>query len=148
MADNNDPSPLAGEGGARTRERVGGRGGATRAHAKAMRSDQTAAEKRLWSILRAKRLAGFKFKRQVPVDHYIADFVSFERRVIIEADGSQHLDSASDQTRDAYLEGEGFRILRFWNSDILKNPDGVAEAILAALETPLSQPLSRKGREE
>ena len=140
-------SPLAGEGVPRARQRVGGRGGATHTHAKIMRSNQTEAEKRLWSILRAKRLGKYKFKRQVPLNHYIADFVNFEHRLIIEADGSQHLDSAHDKRRDAYLKAQDFRIVRFWNSDILKNSEGVAEAILAALETPLSKPLSRKGRE-
>ena len=143
----NCPSPLAGEGGARARERVGGRGGELRERAKAMRSHQTEAERKLWSILRVKRLAQCKFKRQVPIDHYIVDFVSFRHRLIVEADGSQHLESAHDAERDAYLRGQDFEVVRFWNSDILRNPSGVAEAILAALETPLSKPLSRKGRE-
>ena len=79
-----------------------------------------------------------KFKRQVPIDDYIVDFVNFRARLIVEADGSQHLDSRYDAKRDAYLKDQNFRVLRFWNSDILNNGSRVAEAILAALETPLS----------
>ena len=141
-----NPSPLPVEGGARARERVGGRGGELRQYAKSMRSNPTDAESRLWTILRGKRLATHKFKRQVPIDDYIVDFVNFGARLIVEADGSQHLDSRYDTKRDAYLRDQGFRILRFWNSDILKNSNGVATAILAALETPLSN-LSPAGGE-
>ena len=102
-----------------------------------MRSDPTDAERRLWTILRAKRLAGYKFKRQVPIDHYIADFVCLRHSLIVEADGGQHGEDV-DRRRDAYLKAQGFRILRFWNNDILTNEQGVAEAILNALSpTPL-----------
>jgi very-short-patch-repair endonuclease len=92
------PSPLAGEGGARARQSVGGRGGSpTRqellARAKWMRANPTDAEKRLWSMLRNKRFTGYKFKRQVVIDWYIADFVNFDQRVIVEADGGQHAES-------------------------------------------------------
>ncbi len=127
-----NPSPLVGEGGAR-RAAVGGRGGAALANAKAMRKAPTEAERKLWSILRGKRLAGFKFKRQQPIGRYIVDFASLTHRLIVETDGSQHLDSAHDAQRDAFLRGEGFRIVRVWNSDALNNPEGVAEAIFAAL---------------
>ncbi|WP_081590462.1 endonuclease domain-containing protein [Blastomonas sp. AAP53] len=105
-----------------------------RRRAKAMRSEPTDAELKLWQILRGKRLAGFKFKRQVPVDRYIADFVCFSRRLIIEADGSQHVDSEYDTQRDAYLRSQGFEIMRFSNYDILTNDEGVAEMILAVLD--------------
>ncbi|WP_298018891.1 DUF559 domain-containing protein [uncultured Parasphingopyxis sp.] len=127
------PSPLAGEGGARARQRVGGRGDELRERAKQMRCNPTDAERRVWSLLRAKRLAEFKFKRQVVIDRYIVDFVNFRHRVIIEADGSQHAESTYDTERDAYLRVQGFAVLRFWNNEILNNPNGVAEAILAAL---------------
>ncbi len=83
-------------------------------------------------MLRAGRLNGLKFKRQVPLDGYILDFVCFEIRLIIEADGSQHAASESDARRDAHFASEGYRTLRFWNSDILANPDGVYAAIAAA----------------
>jgi very-short-patch-repair endonuclease len=135
-----NPSPLAGEGGARA-EGVGGRGGAPSksdllARAKWMRANPTDAEKRLWAILRAKRLSGFKFKRQVVIDWYIVDFVNFGLRLIIEADGSQHAESEYDLRRDAYLKRLGFNILRFWNSDVLQHSNAVAETIWHALQTP------------
>ncbi|WP_422343770.1 endonuclease domain-containing protein [Parasphingorhabdus sp.] len=107
-----------------------------RRRAKSMRSEPTEAETKLWTILRAKRLGGYKFRQQVPIDHYIGDFVCFARKLIVEADGSQHAENSYDEKRDSYLKAEGFQILRFWNNDILNNPDGVAEAILAALKTP------------
>jgi very-short-patch-repair endonuclease len=138
------PSPLAGEGLGR-----GGRPVAL-ARAKRMRSEPTEAERALWQLLRAKRFVGYKFKRQVPIDRYIVDFVCFANRLIIEADGSQHAESDYDADRDAYLTGQGFRVLRFWNNDILTSTEGVSEAIWAALRdeasTPSPQPLSRKGR--
>ncbi len=134
------PSPLAGEGGARA-EGVGGRGGLPSrklllTRAKWMRANPTDAEKRLWSILRAKRLCDYKFKRQVIIDWYIADFVNFEYRVIVEADGSQHADNKYDEKRDAYLENQGFKVIRFWNSDALKETGAVVDAILHALTSP------------
>ena len=101
-----------------------------------MRLNPTEAEKQLWAILRAKRLAGFKFKRQVIIDSYIVDFISFDHRLIVEADGSQHAESEYDKRRDAYLEKQGFSALRFWNSDILKDSDAVAETIWHALQSP------------
>jgi very-short-patch-repair endonuclease len=108
-----------------------------------MRSEPTPAEHRLWQILRAKRLAGYKFKRQLPIDHYIADFVCVQRRVIVEADGGQHSGSRSDERRDAYLKAQGFSILRFWNNDIFENEEGVLTSILDALAAPLPARLQR-----
>jgi len=99
-----------------------------------MRQTPTDAEHRLWQILRAKRLAGYKFKRQVPIDHYIVDFVCLRHRLIVEADGSQHC-ARADGRRDAYLRGQGFCILRFWNNDIFAHEEGVLTAILSALDT-------------
>lgn len=110
-----------------------------------MRSAPTDAERRLWQILRAKRLEAYKFKRQVPIDHYIVDFVCLARRLIIEADGGQH-SAEGDAKRSAYLKRQGFRILRFWNSDILGNEDGVVEVILEALASPLPNPSPAEGR--
>ena len=97
-----------------------------------MRSTATDAERRLWAMLRAGRLGGLKFRRQVPIDGYIADFVCFEARLIVEADGGQHADSAQDAARDAHFTMAGFRTLRLWNNEILTNPDGAARAILEA----------------
>jgi very-short-patch-repair endonuclease len=123
--------------------------------ARAMRSTPTDAERRLWSILRAGRLEGLRWRRQEIIDDlYIADFICFEHRLIVEADGGQHAENAYDTDRDAYLTAQGFRILRFWNNDVLENSQGVAEAILDAIDSsgaqtradPTPQPLSRKGR--
>lgn len=152
------PSPLAGEGGARRRQAVGGRGRAL-ARAREMRKNPTEAERRLWSLLRAKRLAGWKWKRQQSLGRYIVDFVCLEARLIIEADGSQHIDSAYDATRDAWIKAQGFSILRFYNNDILADTDAVATAILSALtaaagasspaaRTPLPSPPPQGGREQ
>jgi very-short-patch-repair endonuclease len=155
-----DPSPLAGEGGARA-EGVGGRGGGfytpdhqLHAHhklmterTKAMRREPTEAETRLWLLLRAKRLGGSKWRNQVNFeDRYIADFVCFAHRLIVEADGGQHSENSHDKQRDRWLETQGFRVQRFWNNDILANSEGVASMILDALETtpsPRSASLSR-----
>ncbi len=85
-------------------------------------------------------MAGAKFKRQEQIGNYIVDFVCFGARLVVEADGSQHADSEADQTRDLWLGSQGFRILRFWNNDILSEAEAVAEAILAALQPPLPNP--------
>jgi very-short-patch-repair endonuclease len=100
-----------------------------RSFAKTMRSNSTDAERRLWGMLRGGRLDGLKFKRQVPIDRYIADFVCFEARLIVEADGGQHAESATDKARDAHFAASGFRTLRFWNADILRHSEGVAAEI-------------------
>ena len=93
--------------------------------AKALRTNSTDAERKLWSLLRGGRLSGLKFKRQVPQDGYILDFVCFEARIIVEVDGGQHAGSISDQVRDAHFRAAGFRTLRFWNNDVLNSPEGV-----------------------
>ena len=129
-----NPSPISGEGGAR-RAAVGGRGRAL-ARAREMRKHPTEAERRLWSLLRNHRLATTKWKRQQQIGRYIVDFVCFEARLIVEADGSQHIDNADDATRDAWLRAQGFRLLRFYNNDILAEPQSVLTAILTALQAP------------
>ncbi len=110
--------------------------------AKAMRSAPTDAEHRLWSILRGKGLAGYKFKRQQPIGSFIVDFICIRHGLIIEADGGQH-SSQADAGRDAFLNARGFRILRFWNNDILTNEEGVATSILDALRSPLPNSLPK-----
>lgn len=139
-------SPLVGEEGAR-RAAVGRRGG-TRdllPLAKRMRREPTEAEAKLWSMLRAGRLGGLKFKRQEQLGDYIVDFVCFGSRLIIEADGSQHAENASDAARDAWMQAQGFRVIRFWNNDILENPEGVASVILDAAQPPLPNPSPARG---
>jgi very-short-patch-repair endonuclease len=111
-----------------------------------MRSEATDAEHRLWQLLRAHRFAGHKFRRHVPIDYYIADFVCFARRLIIELDGGQHADSTSDERRDTYLRQQGFSVLRIWNNDIFGNEEGVAGLILSALAAPpLPNPSPARG---
>jgi very-short-patch-repair endonuclease len=97
-----------------------------------MRADATKAENVLWQALRSRQLEGLKFKRQVPLDGYILDFVCFEARLIIEVDGSQHADSLQDGVRDRHFEGQGFRVLRFWNDEVERNTDAVCSGILQA----------------
>ena len=96
----------------------------------------TDAERRLWSALRAKRFESFKFRRQVPVGKYVADFLCFEHRLIVEVDGSQHFDSVRDAIRDRWLDEQGFGILRLWNREVLLDLDGALLSILAALKQP------------
>ena len=93
----------------------------------------TDAERRLWYHLRAHRFDGHKFKRQVPVGPYIVDFACLGRKLVVEVDGGQHADDQRDVRRDEYLRNEGFRVLRFWNNDVLQNTRGVLEVILDAL---------------
>ncbi|MGQ0698110.1 MAG: endonuclease domain-containing protein [Panacagrimonas sp.] len=97
--------------------------------AKSLRQNMTDAESLLWRHLRAHRLDGQKFRRQQPIGPYVVDFVHFGARVIVEADGGQHNDNAHDRERDAWLVGEGFKVMRFWNTDILKDTDAVLAAI-------------------
>ena len=89
-------------------------------------------------MLRNRRFVNYKFRRQLPLGHYIVDFICLDARLIIEADGSQHAESAYDGVRDAYLQAQGFRILRLWNHDILADPDAVLDAVWAALHEVVS----------
>ncbi|MBN9334814.1 MAG: endonuclease domain-containing protein [Devosia sp.] len=98
-----------------------------------MRREPTEAELKLWLLLRNRRFAAFKFRLQVPIGPYIADFVCYSARVIIEADGSQHAENLHDAKRDAELRRRGFHLLRLWNNDILARPDDVSETIWATL---------------
>ena len=108
--------------------------------AKHLRKTMTDAEHRLWRHLRAHRFDHFKFRRQQPLGPYVVDFVSFSERLIIEADGGQHNAKRSDRERDAWLVQEGFRVLRFWNHDILQNTPVVLDAIWLALKSVPSPP--------
>lgn len=134
-------SPLVGEEGAR-RAAVGRREGTRNLLplAKKMRREPTEAEAKLWSMVRGSRLDGLKFKRQEQLGDYIVDFVCFGARLIVEADGGQHAEIDHDTIRDAWLKEQGFRVLRFWNNDILGNPDGVARIISDAARPPLPNP--------
>src|SRR3954453_21846299 len=118
----------------------------TRVHARALRRDLTEAERLIWNALRAHRLNGVSFRRQTPVGPYIVRFLCHEAKLIIELDGGQHfepLHEKRDARRDAYLQGEGFRVLRFNNHDVMTNRDGVLEVIVAALQSAPSPTLPR-----
>ncbi|PSF14306.1 DNA (cytosine-5-)-methyltransferase [Marinobacter fuscus] len=102
--------------------------------AKQLRKNMTEAEKRLWFHLRAYRLNGKRFRRQQPLGPYIVDFIHFGSKIIVEADGSQHHQSETDQVRDEWLRSRGYKVLRFWNHDILKQLDVVLSVIYEAVE--------------
>lgn len=126
-------------------ERAGVSGAVERA--RVLRQAQTDAEGRLWSKLRERRLQGAKFRRQHPVGRYIVDFCCPERGLVIELDGSQHAEQAeADNERSAFLAAQGYRVLRFWDSEVLVETDGVLEAIRRALVDPHPGPLPVKGR--
>jgi very-short-patch-repair endonuclease len=99
--------------------------------ARKLRATQTDAELRLWSRLRRKQLDGSRFRRQHPLGNYVVDFFCAEAKLIIEADGGQHAEESA--TRANWLEARGYRVIRFWNNDVLGNSDGVVQTILEAL---------------
>ncbi len=105
-----------------------------RRRARGLRVRMTDAERKLWFALRDRRFAGFKFRRQVPIGRFIVDFVCFERRLVIEVDGGQHADSVADQKRDRWLAANEFRVMRFWNNDVLGNLEGVTVLLAEVLQ--------------
>ena len=108
-----------------------------KSYAQDLRNNATDAERRLWGHLRRRQLGGFKFRRQRPIGRYICDFVCLEASVVIELDGSQHVvDVPYDANRDAFLQSAGYRVLRFWNGDVLARTDSVVETIFEALYRP------------
>jgi very-short-patch-repair endonuclease len=107
--------------------------------ARRLRRNQTDAERVIWFRLRDRRLNGLKFKRQVPVDKYVVDFLCTEARLIIELDGGQHA-TRDESNRTAILESMGYLVLRFWNNDVLSNTDGVLEEILNAANRHPQEP--------
>jgi very-short-patch-repair endonuclease len=103
--------------------------------ARHLRNNLTDAERRLWHELKRRQIAGVKFRRQQPIGHFIVDFVCFERRVIVEVDGGQHAEQIHhDEQRTRWLEAQGYRVLRFWNNDVLANTEAVAQAVLDDVE--------------
>jgi very-short-patch-repair endonuclease len=149
-----NPSPLAGEGAARQR-RGAGEGALTLTKAaRELRSRMTDAERKLWFALKDRRFAAFKFRRQVPVGRYIADFLCFESRLVVEVDGGQHAESVRDVERDDWFARNEFRVMRFWNNDVLQNlegvltGDGVEQDPSPVVSLALDATLSRKGRGE
>ncbi len=105
--------------------------------ARELRQRQTEAERILWFKLRDNQLGGIKFRRQEPVGKYVVDFVSFENKLVIEIDGSPHKDAevkSNDGQRTLWLKSEGFKVLRFWNAEILNGLDGVMRKVKANLK--------------
>ena len=100
-----------------------------------LRVNQTDAEKKLWYALRNRQICGLKFVRQEPVGRYTCDFICRERLIVIEVDGGQHADSKQDAVRDQYLRERAYRVLRFWNNEILSNLNGVLESIVSQINT-------------
>ena len=106
----------------------------TASRARQLRSRQTDAERKLWFLLRDRRLNGVKFRRQVPIGNYIVDFVCQEAKLIVEVDGSQHAEQVTyDSARTEWLGSVGYRVLRVWNNDLTENEEGVLTAILNEL---------------
>ena len=106
--------------------------------ARKLRRNQTEAEKRLWAYVRDKRLQGHKFNRQVPIGPFIADFLCFEAKLIVETDGATHGEAhevAYDVRRTVFLNSQGYRVMRFTNLDVFENLTGVLDTILLALES-------------
>ncbi len=115
--------------------------------AKYLRKKYTDAERLLWKHLRVKQLEGLKFRRQRPIKDYIVDFVCFEKGIVIEVDRGQHYENNDDKKRDEWLRGEGFKVLRFWNNELLKNINGVLKEIWSnCLNHPPLTP-SREGKQ-
>jgi very-short-patch-repair endonuclease len=107
--------------------------------ARNLRKRQTDAEKLFWHHVKAKRFLGYKFRRQFPIGPYYADFVCVEEKLVVEIDGGQHCENAGDMERTFFLNQEGYKVIRFWNNEVLKNMEGVFLS--------LSLTLSRRERE-
>ncbi len=151
------PPPPRGESlrggrlGERVGERVRGEGGRylyTPEHlqfARDLRRNMTDAERRLWGALRAQRFEGWKFRRQEPLGDYIADFICYDARLVIEIDGGQHAESQRDVQRDAWFAEQGYRVLRFWNNEVLSQQEAVLERIYDTLATLSPSPSPQGG---
>ncbi len=110
------------------------REGQKREAARTLRHRQTDVERLMWYLLRDRRFAGVKFRRQVPIGPFVVDFAAAAPRLVVELDGGQHVDHAGDKARDAYLAAQGWRVLRFWNNDVVSNRQGVLEMVNTAIE--------------
>lgn len=135
------PSPARGEGFESSAREV------ATSRARTLRANMTDAERKLWYAFRDRRFASFKFRRQVPIGPFIADFICYDARVVIEVDGSQHADSSSDARRDRWFAANDFLVLRFWNNDVLKNREGVLTSVLETLHARTPHPArAKRGR--
>jgi len=132
-------SPNAGRSTPRSAEREEAAGGGTESRARSLRKSATDAERILWAALRPLRNQGLHFRRQAPIGRYIVDFACHRSKIVVELDGSQHGEDANlrhDAERTMFLNSRGYRVLRFWNLDVFRNRDGVAEAIVRAAQIP------------
>jgi len=111
-----------------------------RKFARRMRRQPTEAEERLWAEVRDRRLDGIKFRRQVPFTPYTADFLCAEAMLIVEVDGSQHGGLVSDEARTRFLNAKGYRVLRFWNDEVLREMNAVCDTIIAFVRDRNLQP--------
>ena len=124
----------------------------TSPHAARLRRDQTDVEQRIWLVVRDRRLDGFKFRRQATIDRYVVDFLCVEARLVVELDGGQHSEER-DAERTAVIEALGYRVIRFWNGDVIGNLEGVLANIHAVLmervagKKALTQPSPAKAGE-
>jgi len=124
-------------------------GGTVKDKAKHLRANMTDTERLLWKHLRLRQLQGFKFRRQATIGPYIADFVSFEAGLIIEVDGGHHAgQKVKDSRRTSWLNKQGFRVLRFWDTEVLKETRSVLEASWKELSPRLNPPPQGGGREQ
>jgi very-short-patch-repair endonuclease len=116
------------------------------ARAQRLRREPTEAEATLWKHLNRRQLGGYKFSRQIPVGPFVCDFMCRSAKLVVEVDGGQH-GPARDASRERFLQAEGFRIVRFWNNDVLANVEGVLTTILRALHDspPPAPPASGRG---
>jgi len=106
--------------------------------ARNLRRNESDAERKLWSRLRSRQFENLKFRRQQPIGKYIVDFVSLEKKIVVEVDGGQHNDLRNienDKQRTKWLESEGFKVIRFWNNDVLQNIDGIGLKIQEYIDT-------------
>jgi len=114
--------------------------------ARCLRKDQTDAERKMWTLLRCRRLCGFKFRRQQPLGPYIVDFLCKDRGLVVELDGGQHLnDVKNDVERTGFLKSHGLHVIRFWNQEVLKNPRVILDSLWKELQSrpPHPDPLPR-----
>ena len=113
------------------------------ARARSLRKAATEAEKLMWSKLRNRQLDGWKFCRQMEIGPYVADFVCRDQKLVVEIDGGQHAGNDGDRVRTTYLETQGYKVLRYWNNDVLTNINGVLEALRSRSACPSPQPSPR-----
>ena len=117
--------------------------------ARQLRANMTDAERKLWPLLRRKQLQGFRFRRQVSIGPYVADFACHSARLVVELDGGQHAERIErDKRRTAWLGSVGYRVLRFWNGEVFTNTEGVLETIRLTLLDPPPQPSPSRGERE